>query len=129
MNFNLNRVKKLEEKQYDNYSKKNILYKMSREQRVEYNWSLIYAQNLALENNVKLFVIYTHFDKKWECVSRTVDFILENLKEVQKSLTQKNISFEYVEIFDDMVNNFPGTIKNENKKTSSKNHTSNFLTD
>lgn len=97
MNFNLNRVKKLNTAEYDVSSKKNVLYKMSREHRVENNWSLIYAQKLAVENDVKLFVVYTHFDKKWECVSRTVDFILENLEQVQKDLFKKNISFEYVE--------------------------------
>lgn len=108
MNFNLNRLKKLEDREYNAESKKNILYKMSREHRIENNWSLIYAQKLAIENDVKLFVVYTHYDKKWECVSRTVDFILVNLEQVQKDLFEKNISFEYV-------------------KNNTKNKTSDFL--
>lgn len=119
--MNQNRVQKLEDREYIINNGKNILYKMSREHRVDYNWSLIYAQKLAIENKVKLFVIYTHYDKKWECVSRTVDFILSNLKLIQQELFEKNISFEYVQI----SNGGDKVAAKENNKT--KNQTSNFL--
>lgn len=121
--MNINRVKILNNVNAESVENKvvskvlvggNILYKMSREHRVEKNWSLIYAQKLALENEVKLFVIYTHYDKKWECVSRTVDFILDNFKQIQKDLFEKNISFEYVNL-------------NHRVGTSKENNTSKFL--
>jgi deoxyribodipyrimidine photo-lyase len=99
--------------------KKNVLYKMSREIRVEENWGLIRAQKIALENNSKLFVLYTHTNKKWNCVSRTVDFLFEGLKEVSEKLYEKNIYFDYIQnTKQDKISNFLNTFCIENNITT-----------
>ena len=100
VNFNAKRVRKLAGN--DGYlarSCKTLIYYMHRDQRVQDNWALIYAQKLAIEHRLPLNVvcfISTKHPKNTGCTLRTLDFCLKGLQEVQKECTELNIGFELV---------------------------------
>ncbi len=70
-----------------------IVYWMSRDQRVEDNWALIYAQALAVQYKRPLVVIFglvpTFLDATW----RQYGFMLRGLEEVEKKLLKLQIPF------------------------------------
>ncbi len=89
--MNLNRIRKLNTKPIVNGE---IIYWMSRDQRVEDNWALVYAYKLANENGRKLKVIFT-LDFTYPLANyRSFSFMLEGLKQVQVKLYELNIFFE-----------------------------------
>lgn len=89
--MNLKRIRKLNNKPIINGE---IIYWMSRDQRVEDNWALVYAYKLANENGRKLKVIFT-LDFTYPLANyRSFSFMLEWLKQVQDKLYELNISFE-----------------------------------
>jgi len=87
------RIKKIENKEYITG---NVVYKLSREHRVHDNWALIYAYSIAKQNKVKLSVEYTLQDKHWDCAYRTIKFMIDGLKEVEKNLRDLNIDFKII---------------------------------
>ena len=91
--MNQNRIKKLDGREY---VEGNIVYKMSREHRVSDNWALIYAYQIAKENKVQLSVVYTLHDEHWHCAYRTIKFMIEGLREVEKNLHDLNIDFKII---------------------------------
>ena len=91
--MNQNRIKKLDGREY---IEGNIVYKMSREHRVSDNWALVYAYELAKENEVNLSVVYTLHDEHWHCAYRTVKFMIEGLREVETNLNKLNINFKII---------------------------------
>jgi len=89
--MNLKRIRKLNTKPIVNGE---IIYWMSRDQRVEDNWALVYAYKLANENGRKLKVIFT-LDFTYPLANyRSFSFMLEGLKQVQVKLYELNIFFE-----------------------------------
>lgn len=70
-----------------------VVYWMSRDQRVNDNWALLYAQELAKENNQPLVVIFCLMSEFLEATIRQYSFMIKGLKEVEKSLKEKNIPF------------------------------------
>lgn len=70
-----------------------IIYWMSRDQRVHGNWALLYAQQLAEENNLPLSVVFCLTPKFLDATLRQYDFMLKGLEEVEKELKELNISF------------------------------------
>ncbi|MEJ5244235.1 MAG: deoxyribodipyrimidine photo-lyase [Bacteroidota bacterium] len=89
--MNLKRIRKLNTKPIVNGE---IIYWMSRDQRVEDNWALVYAYKLANEHGRKLKVIFT-LDFTYPLANyRSFSFMLEGLKQVQDKLYELNISFE-----------------------------------
>lgn len=72
---------------------KGILYWMSREQRVQDNWALLYAQKLALKQNLPLYVCFCLVPTFLNATIRQYYFMLEGLKEVEKELNDLNIQF------------------------------------
>ena len=68
-----------------------IVYWMSRDQRVDHNWALLYAQQLAMQNNLPLFVVFTLMDDYPGANWRHFEFMLNGLKEVEQKLKQYNI--------------------------------------
>ena len=84
------RVKKLNQK---DYSGGDIVYWMSREQRVRDNWALVRSRELASRFKTELKVIFclspSFLDAPW----RHYHFLIEGLKEVESELENLNIGF------------------------------------
>jgi len=95
--FNKKRVKLLTgSEDYLKQGCKAIGYYMHREQRVQDNWAMIYAQKLALEHNLPLHVVNMISIKHPEdagATERAVQFSLEGLEEVAKTLKEYNVAF------------------------------------
>ena len=72
---------------------KGILYWMSRDQRVQDNWSLLYAQKIALKQEVPLHVCFCLLPTHLGATYRHYYFMLEGLKEVERELKELNIPF------------------------------------
>jgi deoxyribodipyrimidine photo-lyase len=66
---------------------------MSRNQRVEDNWALLYAQALGLRNSLPLHVVFCLTEKFLGATLRQFKFMLEGLKEVQADCGNLNINF------------------------------------
>ncbi|CAJ1389703.1 unnamed protein product [Effrenium voratum] len=54
---------------------------MSRDQRCDDNWALIYAQKLAIQRSVPLHVVFCLVPKFLDATIRQFDFLLKGLKE------------------------------------------------
>ncbi|RNA12022.1 deoxyribodipyrimidine photo-lyase-like [Brachionus plicatilis] len=91
--FNKKRVQVLTEAREFPEDAQGILYWMSRDQRVQDNWALLYAQKLALKQNLPLYVCFCLVPTFLNATIRQYHFMLEGLKEVQKELTDLNIQF------------------------------------
>lgn len=70
-----------------------VIYWMSRDQRVNDNWALVFAQQKAAELKQTLEVIFTLSDNYLGATIRQYDFMLKGLEQVEESLKQKNICF------------------------------------
>jgi len=78
---------------------KGIVYYMHRDQRVQDNWALIYAQRLAYQHNLPLSVvamISAQHPKDTGVTLRNLHFCLHGLKEVQSELSSLKIGFQLV---------------------------------
>ncbi|HPI38141.1 MAG TPA: deoxyribodipyrimidine photo-lyase [Ignavibacteriaceae bacterium] len=71
----------------------NVLYWMSREQRVNDNWALLFSQDIAVRNNKKLVVAFTLVPEFLNASFRQYDFMMKGLQEVEKNLKDYNIPF------------------------------------
>lgn len=72
---------------------KGIAYWMWREQRVQDNWALLYAQRMALKQKVPLFVCFCLPSKFLNTTYRQYSFMIKGLQEVEKELTTLSINF------------------------------------
>lgn len=88
--MNLKRVRILKK---CNEKKGAIVYWMSRDQRVNDNWALMFAQNLAVERKQPLIVIFCLVPYFLNAAIRQYDFMLKGLKEVEHNLKKSNIPF------------------------------------
>ena len=88
--MNLDRVRKLREGNTRNGA---IVYWMQRDQRVDDNWALIYAYNIAIEKNEKLIVIFNLVNDFLGASYRQYYFMIEGLKEIAEKLNKLNIQF------------------------------------
>ncbi|TFG17207.1 MAG: deoxyribodipyrimidine photo-lyase [Promethearchaeota archaeon] len=70
-----------------------VIYWMSRDQRVEDNWALIYAQNVAQKHEKPLLVVFCLQSKFLNALQRAFNFMLEGLRKVEQSLHDLNIPF------------------------------------
>jgi len=88
--MNLKRVRTLK----DGTTKKGqVVYWMSRDQRVEDNWALLYAQELAVQMKAPLAVVFCLVPQFLNATLRQFDFMLKGLKQVEKGLTDLKIPF------------------------------------
>jgi len=71
-----------------------VLYWMSRDQRVQDNWTLIYAQKVALQKKVPLLVVFCLVPEFLGAAMRQYEFMIKGLQELEKSLSKKNIAFQ-----------------------------------
>jgi deoxyribodipyrimidine photo-lyase len=85
--FNKKRVRILSKNEDVPDAPGGVLYWMSREQRVQDNWSLLFAQRLALKQNIPLHVCFNLVPKFQDATIRHFYFMLEGLKEVEQVLT------------------------------------------
>ncbi len=70
-----------------------VIYWMSRDQRVDDNWALLYAAQLAQEAGSPPVVAFVLADKYPGANARHYGFMLRGLAEVEKKLTEKGIPF------------------------------------
>lgn len=76
---------------------KIVLYWMQKDKRVDDNWALLYAQEVALKNNCSLMVCFTFIGKFPEANIRQYSFLFEGLKETERTLNQLNIPFHMIQ--------------------------------
>lgn len=74
-------------------SPKPVIYWMQRDQRVQDNWALLYAQEQAIKNNVPFIVVFCLVPEFLDATIRQYDFMLKGLEEVEQSLMKFNIPF------------------------------------
>lgn len=70
-----------------------ILYWMSRDQRVQDNWAMLYAQRLALKQQLPLHVAFCLVPTFLAAPLRAYRFMLRGLREVEQECQQLNIIF------------------------------------
>jgi len=70
-----------------------VVYWMSRDQRINDNWALIFAQKLAIEKKLALVVIFNLVSDFLGATIRQFGFMLRGLKEVEQGLAHFNIPF------------------------------------
>ncbi len=70
-----------------------VVYWMSRDQRVADNWALVYAQDVASRQRTPLAVMFCLVPEFLGATTRQYSFMLKGLREVEKSLSKKNIPF------------------------------------
>jgi deoxyribodipyrimidine photo-lyase len=73
-----------------------IAYWMSRDQRVEDNWALLHAQQLALVRKKPLLVVFCLVPSFLNAMMRQYGFMLAGLRELEPALREKNIPFRLV---------------------------------
>jgi deoxyribodipyrimidine photo-lyase len=71
-----------------------VLYWMSRDQRANDNWALIYAQKVALQKKVPLLVVFCLVSEFLGAAMRQYGFMIKGLQELEKCLRKKNIAFK-----------------------------------
>jgi deoxyribodipyrimidine photo-lyase len=97
---NLNeRVRRIRDR---DYIRGNVVYWMSREQRVDGNWSLIYAAESARSLNVPLCVVYNLPPEYIGSTIRQYSFKIEGLKQVWPKLRELGIGFYLLEGYPDI---------------------------
>lgn len=77
----------------ENNRKGNVVYWMSRDQRVRDNWGLLYAREKAAEMGTELAVVFCLVENFLQSGFRQYDFMLHGLSEVAHDLQVKNIPF------------------------------------
>lgn len=68
-----------------------IVYWMSRDQRAQDNWALLYAQELAIERRQQLLVVFCLVPTFLDATIRQYGFMLRGLRETFTTLMNKNI--------------------------------------
>ena len=80
-----------------------VVLHMYRDQRVNDNYALIYAQGIARQRKLPLKVVFNLAPKYIEATLRHYQFMIDGLKEVESSLREKGIPF-YLTTGDPVVN-------------------------
>ncbi|MBE0653933.1 MAG: deoxyribodipyrimidine photo-lyase, partial [Bacteroidales bacterium] len=75
------------------YRQGTVVYWMSRDQRSEDNWGLVYAHELSRKFKTEMAVVFCLATKFLEATERHYDFMFKGLQEVEKDLRHKNIPF------------------------------------
>ncbi|XP_067109490.1 CPD photolyase [Osmerus mordax] len=92
--FNKKRLRFLSQTQKIKQGSEAVLYWMSRDHRVQDNWALIHAQQLALAEKLPLSICYCLEVPKSEVATiRHHGFLLKGLEEVAKESSSLNIQF------------------------------------
>jgi deoxyribodipyrimidine photo-lyase len=70
-----------------------VILWMSRDQRIDDNWALLFAQELAIKQKAALGVIFCLVPRFLGATIRQYDFMIRGLQEVEKCLRERNIPF------------------------------------
>ncbi|MFX1470389.1 MAG: deoxyribodipyrimidine photo-lyase [Promethearchaeota archaeon] len=70
-----------------------IVYWMSRDQRIQDNWALLFAQEKALKSKQPLIVIFCLQQGFLDATQRIYNFMFEGLKQIDQNLNSLNIPF------------------------------------
>ncbi|XP_047099249.1 deoxyribodipyrimidine photo-lyase isoform X1 [Schistocerca piceifrons] len=70
-----------------------VVYWMSRDQRVQDNWALLYAQKLALKTSLSLHVCFCLVPKFLDTTYRHYSFLLKGLQEVEAECKKLAVEF------------------------------------
>ncbi|MBN1880742.1 MAG: deoxyribodipyrimidine photo-lyase [Deltaproteobacteria bacterium] len=73
-----------------------VVYWMSRDQRADDNWALLFAQNIALERREGVCVLFVLADAFLGAALRQYRFMLSGLSETARDLASRNIPFYLV---------------------------------
>ncbi len=76
---------------------RSVVYWMSRDQRVNDNWALLYAGELARRHRVPLAVIFCLVDGFLGATWRAYDFMLRGLEETSGRLSKRDVPFFLLE--------------------------------
>ena len=87
--MNLQRMQEL--KKTDRRQDGPVVYWMSRDQRAQDNWALLYAQQCAIERQQPLYVVFCLVPTFLEATLRQYGFMLRGLAETFNALNHKNI--------------------------------------
>ncbi|KAK2822118.1 hypothetical protein Q5P01_022183 [Channa striata] len=92
--FNQKRLRFISDTEKIKQGSKGVLYWMSRDQRVQDNWALIHAQQLAVEEELPLHVCVCFVVSESELSTlRYYSFMLKGLQEVAQECKNLNIQF------------------------------------
>lgn len=91
--FNQKRLKVLSDVKLIGENKIGVVYWMSRNQRVEDNWALLYAQALGLKNSLPVHVVFCLAETFLDATYRHFKFMVSGLQEVQQDCQNLNINF------------------------------------
>lgn len=93
--FNEKRVKVLKENKawLEGGECEGVVYWMARDQRVQDNWALIYAQQLATKHQLPLHVVFCLPSNLPHATTRRCHFLFSGLKEVETECRALNIGF------------------------------------
>lgn len=91
--FAKSRVRILNKQSEVKSNSNGILYWIFRDQRVQDNWAFLFAQKLALKNEVPLHVCYCILPKFLDANTRHYNFLIKGLQEIEEECTKLNISF------------------------------------
>ncbi|XP_062848959.1 CPD photolyase [Trichomycterus rosablanca] len=112
LQFNQDRVRFLSDYQKVKQGTDGVMYWMFRDQRVQDNWALIYAQQLALKENLPLHVCFCLVPRYLEYTYRQYAFMLKGLQVVAKECQSLDIQFHLVKGEPKQV--VPGFVKDWN---------------
>lgn len=70
-----------------------IVYWMSRDQRIDFNWAFTYAQELANEHKLPLRIVFALSPVFLDATFRQYHFMIEGLKQVEKRALELGIPF------------------------------------
>lgn len=73
-----------------------VVYWMSRDQRVQDNWALLFAVELAKKHDQPLVVVFCLRKSFVHATERTVDFMLTGLAEVERTLHAHGVMFYFL---------------------------------
>lgn len=90
INVDINRIRELNEK---DIVQGPLVYWMSRDQRANDNWALLYTQQLARDIKQPMLVIFCLVENFLGATKRQYDFMLQGLKQTEQLLNDKNMPF------------------------------------
>jgi deoxyribodipyrimidine photo-lyase len=88
--LNIKRIRQLNKASINNGP---IIYWMSRDQRIQDNWALLYAQELAIDHKQPLVVVFCLVPNYLGATIRQYDFMIDGLIEIEQKLAEINIPF------------------------------------
>ncbi|KTG31382.1 hypothetical protein cypCar_00005561 [Cyprinus carpio] len=91
--FNKKRLRYLSDTQKITQGSDGLLYWMCRDHRVQDNWALIYAQQLALAEKLPLHICFCLAPRYLDATYRQYAFMLKGLREVAKECKSLDIQF------------------------------------